>query len=144
MKLVSSVMAFVVRQLSDPDLTAEACDLLDTLRPIERRLLALLACVPQCEDRRRRLAEETAETWDPARYDRVESLALLHLQRALQAQVILPAVVKRAGDIPVRESFGGNKVLHANFRRVHLEFASDDIHQALENIRRVGLADAAQ
>lgn len=55
----------------------------------ERSVLELLAHVPQREERRHRLAEETGEAWDTPRYERVEARALLRLQHELQQRKLL-------------------------------------------------------
>jgi hypothetical protein len=89
MKQVSSAMGFVSRYVTDPDAATGARDILHALRPIERRVLELLARVPQREERRHRLAEETRESWEPARYERVEARALLRLQHELQQRKLL-------------------------------------------------------
>ena len=82
-------MAFVSRYLSHPDVATEAREILDVLSSIERRVLELLARLPGCEERRHRLAEETGEAWDPARYERVEARAPLRLQHELQQRKLL-------------------------------------------------------
>jgi len=89
MQQVSSVMAFVSRYLADPDAATEAHAIVGRLSPIERRVLELLARVPQQEERRHRLAEETRESWEPGRYERVEACVLLRLQHELQQRKLL-------------------------------------------------------
>jgi hypothetical protein len=89
MEQVWSVIAFVSRCLSHPDVATEAREILDLLHAIERRVLELLARVPAQAQRRERLTEQTGEAWEPARHDRVESRALSRLQRELQKRGLL-------------------------------------------------------
>ena len=89
MERVSSVTAFVLRYLGPPEIVPDAHVIVEKLRPIERRVLELLARVPQREERRHRLAGETRESWEPARYERVEARALLRLQHELQLSGLL-------------------------------------------------------
>src|SRR5262249_3872033 len=66
------------------------------------------------------------------------------LRRALETQMILPAVVKRAGDVAIRERLGWDEVLHPDLDRIEIQTPSSDVHQALDDVRGVGLADAAE
>ena len=83
MQPVSSVTAFLARHLSRSPVDAEVEAVLALLDPIERRVVEELARTPRREHRLRRLAEQSGTTWEPARYDRVESRALRRLGREL-------------------------------------------------------------
>ena len=89
MQRVSSVTAFVARHLSPMAVDPKARSIVEALTPTERRVLELLARVPQRDERLRLLAEETGERWEPARYDRVETLALLRLEHELRQHELL-------------------------------------------------------
>jgi hypothetical protein len=89
MERVSSVTAFVLRYFEPREIDPEARAVVEQFSATERRVLELLARLPVCEERRHRLAEETGEAWDPARYERVEARALLRLQHELQLSGLL-------------------------------------------------------
>ncbi len=89
MERVSSATAFVARYLAVAELDPAARDIIERLSLLERAALALLARVPGREQRRTRLANQTGELWDAARYDRLESRALLRLQDELQRRGLL-------------------------------------------------------
>jgi hypothetical protein len=83
MQPVSSVTAFLARDLSPPDVDPEAQEILALLDPTERQLVEELAHTPRREDRLRHLAEQTGASWEPARYERIEARALRRLSREL-------------------------------------------------------------
>jgi len=83
MQPVSSVTAFLARYLCGPDINPEVREVLAALDPIDRRIVEEYARTPAADERRRRLAEQTGEVWEPVQYDRAEARALSRLQREL-------------------------------------------------------------
>ena len=88
---VSSATAFLFRYVAPTSMDAEARVILDALAADDRRVLEVLATVPDLPERLRTLGRQTGDEWSRGRYERAEQRALRALrQRLAQADLLQP------------------------------------------------------